>query len=171
METLEEAYKLTKRSNGSSGIDGVTYDWIEAQGLEAYLQELREELIRQSYRPQKNKMVEIPKAGKGTRTLKIPCIRDRVVQGALKLIIEPIFEADFQEGSYGYRPKRQAHEAIKKVERAILQGKSKVIDLDLKGFFDQVRHHKLMEKIAKRIQDKAIMSLIKKNRPCAKGLA
>ena len=162
-ETLEEAYKLTKRSNGAPGIDGVTFESIEGYyGVEKYLQELREELIKGSYSPGKSRIKEIPKSGKGMRTLQIPCIRDRIVQSALKLIIEPIFEADFQQGSYGYRPKRQAHEAIHKVSRAVVEGKTKVIDLDLKNYFDNVRHHILMAKIAKRINDKEIMALVKK---------
>ncbi len=91
----------------------------------------------------------------------VPCIRDRIVQTALKLIIEPIFESDFQDGSYGYRPKRKAHEAINRVAKAAIKGKTKCIDVDLKSYFDSVRHHILMEKIARRINDKEIMHLIK----------
>ncbi|MFP3020371.1 MAG: reverse transcriptase domain-containing protein [Wolbachia sp.] len=149
METLEEAYKLTKKSNGAPGIDGVTFKSIEAESLEKYLQQIRHELITKTYSPNRNRRKEIPKVGGKLRTLNIPCIRDRIVQSALKLIIEPIFESDFQDGSYGYRPKRKAHEAINRVAEAVIKGKTKCIDVDLKSYFDNVRHHTLMEKISR----------------------
>ncbi|WP_375604510.1 group II intron reverse transcriptase/maturase [Wolbachia endosymbiont of Anurida maritima] len=161
METLEEAYKLTKKSNGAPGIDGMTFESIEAEGLEKYLQQIRHELITKTYSPNRNRRKEIPKSGGKFRKLNIPCIRDRIVQTALKLILEPIFESDFQKGSYGYRPKRNAHEAVQKVTEAAIKGNTKVIDVDLKSYFDNVRHHILMEKIAKRINDKEIMRMIK----------
>ncbi|GFR08657.1 protein YkfC [Trichonephila clavata] len=161
METLEEAYKLTKRSNGAPGIDGVTFESIEAEGIRKYLQQIRHELITKTYSPNRNRRKEIPKVGGKLRTLNIPCIRDRIVQSALKLIIEPIFESDFQDGSYGYRPKRKAHEAINRVAKAAIKGNTKCIDIDLKSYFDNVRHHILMEKISKRVNDKEIMHLIK----------
>lgn len=129
MKTLEEAYKLTKKSNGAPGIDRVTFETIEAEGLEKYLQQIRHELINKTYSPNRNRRKEIPKAGGKLRALNIPCILDRIVQRALKLIIEPIFESDFQDGSYGYRPKRKAHEAINKVARAAIKGNTKVIDV------------------------------------------
>jgi RNA-directed DNA polymerase len=105
---------------------------------------------------------EIPKDG-GTkvRILSIPTIRDRVVQGALKLILEPIFEADFQPGSYGYRPKRTAHEAVDRVAQAIVEEKTKIIDLDLRAYFDNVQHYLLLEKVAKRVRDDQVMRLLK----------
>ncbi|WP_341816100.1 group II intron reverse transcriptase/maturase [Wolbachia endosymbiont (group B) of Elophila nymphaeata] len=161
METLEEAYKLTKKSNGAPGIDGMTFESIEAEGLEKYRQQIRHELITKTYSPNRNRRKEIPKSGGKFRKLNIPCIRDRIVQTALKLILEPIFESDFQKGSYGYRPKRNAHEAVQKVTEAAIKGNTKVIDVDLKSYFDNVRHHILMEKIAKRINDKEIMRMIK----------
>lgn len=161
METLEEAYKLTKKSNGAPGIDGVTFKSIEAEGLEKYLQQIRRELITKTYSPNRNRRKEIPKVGGKLRTLNIPRIRDRIVQSALKLIIEPIYESDFQDGSYGYRPKRKTHEAVSRVAKAAIKGNTKCIDVDLKSYFDNVRHHILMEKIAKRINDKEIMHLIK----------
>jgi RNA-directed DNA polymerase len=114
-ETLWEAYQLAKQNNGAPGIDGVTFQAIEAEGLEKFLEQLREELVQRRYRPRRLRKVKIPKEGGKTRQLSIPCIRDRVVQGALKLILEPIFEADFQPGSYGYRPKKSAHAAIQRV--------------------------------------------------------
>jgi RNA-directed DNA polymerase len=97
----------------------------------------------------------------GRRVLSIPSIRDRVVQGALKLILEPIFEADFQSGSYGYRPKRTAHEAVARVAQAIVEEKTRIIDLDLKAYFDNVQHYLLLEKVARRVQDEAVLHLLK----------
>ena len=147
LETLREAYRLAKQNNGAPGVDGVTFEAIEAEGLPAWLQQLRDELVEHNYCPTRLRRVEIPKpGGKGVRVLSIPSIRDRVVQGALKLILEPIFEADFQSGSYGYRPKRSAHEAVERVAHAIVQRKTRVLDLDLRAFFDNVRHHILFEK-------------------------
>ena len=161
IETLEEAYRQAKINNGAPGIDGISFKHIEEQGREAFLKNIQEDLTTESYQPQRNRQKEIPKGDGKVRTLGIPTIRDRVVQGALKLILEPIFEADFQEGSYGYRPERQAAEAIERVSVAIIQGKTRVIDLDLKAYFDNVRHHILLEKVAKRINDDRIMHLLK----------
>ena len=164
METLEEAYKMAKENNGAPGIDGVTFEQIEEQGREAFLTGLKEELGEGTYQPLRNRRKEIPKANsKKVRILGIPAIRDRVVQGALRLIIEPIFEADFQDGSYGYRPKRSPQEAVQRVAGAIAEGKTTVIDLDLKSYFDNVRHHILLEKIVARINDADIMRLIQAN--------
>jgi RNA-directed DNA polymerase len=160
-ETLQTAYRLARENDGAPGTDGVTFEAIEAQGLEGFLGQLREELVHRTYRPLRVRKVEIPKEG-GTRQLSIPAIRDRVVQGALKLILEPIFEADFQPGSFGYRPKKSAHEAIQRVSRAILTGKTHVIDLDLRAYFDSVRHHIVLGKVAKRVDDDEILSLLKR---------
>ena len=161
-ETLRAAYDLAKRNNGAPGIDGVTFGAIEAAGVEAFLAQLRDELVARTYRPLRNRRVEIPKDdGKKVRVLGIPAIRDRVVQGALKLILEPIFEADFHEGSYGYRPKRKAHDALARVTKAILGGKTQVIDLDLAAYFDSVRHDLLVGKVARRVQDAEILHLLK----------
>ncbi len=160
-ETLEEAYKMAKDNNGAPGIDGVTFKDIETRGREEFLQEIQQELQQRTYKPLRNKQVEIPKANGGVRKLGIPAIRDRVVQDALRCILEPIFEADFQDGSYGYRPKRSPQEAVQRVATAIAQGKTTVIDLDLKAYFDNVRHHLLLEKVAKRVNDAEIMRLLK----------
>ena len=160
-ETLLEAYRLAKANNGAPGIDGVTFEAIEVEGLEGFLEQLREELMQHKYRPLRLRSVRIPKAGGGTRQLSIPAIRDRVVQGALKLILEPIFEADFQPGSFGYRPKRSASGAIQCVAEAILTNKTNVIDLDLRAYFDTVRHHLLLEKVAERVNDDAVMALLR----------
>jgi RNA-directed DNA polymerase len=160
-ETLEAAYRLAKQNNGAPGIDGVTFEAVEAGGREAFLEGLREELLTHRYRPQRVRKVGIPKSGHKVRRLSIPTIRDRVVQGALKLILEPIFEADFQAGSYGYRPRRKAHDAIHRVAEEIAQGKTYVIDLDLSSYFDTVRHHIVLEKVARRVNDDEIMALLK----------
>ena len=160
-ETLLEAYRLAKANNGAPGIDGVTFAAVEAGGVEAFLDQLREELVQRTYRPQRARKVEIPKGGGKMRPLSIPSSRDRVVQGALKLILEPIFEADFQPGSFGYRPKKSAHAAIQRVSRAILQGKSYVIDFDLRSYFDTMRHHIVLGKVARRVNDEAVLWLLR----------
>jgi RNA-directed DNA polymerase len=161
-ETLREAYKLAKKNDGAPGIDGVTFEAIEAGGVEHFLQQIRDELIANTYRPMRVRKKAIPKKGSTkVRILSIPSIRDRVVQGALKLILEPIFEADFQSGSYGYRPKRTAHEAVQRVAEAIVEGKTRIIDLDLRAYFDSVQHYLLLEKVAKRVRDNDVMRLLK----------
>ena len=162
LETLREAYALTKRNDGSPGIDGVTFEAIEAGGVESFLERIREELVTGEYLPQRNRRQEIPKGGGKVRVLGIPTIRDRVVQGALKLILEPIFEADFQAGSYGYRPQRSAHDAVQRVAGAIASNKTRVIDVDLSSYFDNVRHHLLLDKVAHRVNDGDVLKLLKK---------
>ncbi len=162
METLREAYQMAKSNGGAPGIDGVTFEAIEESGAESFLVRIREQLVANTYRPMQARKKEIPKDG-GTkvRVLSIPAIRDRVVQGALKLILEPIFEADFQAGSYGYRPKRTAHEAVARVAQAIVEEKTRIIDLDLTAYFDNVQHSLLLEKVARRVRDDAVMHLLK----------
>ena len=157
---LREAYQLAKKNKGAPGIDGETFEDIEQQGVESYLAQIRTELMDRTYRPQKLRKQEIPKDGGKVRILSIPTVRDRIVQGALKLILEPIFEADFKPGSYGYRPKRTAHQAIERVAKAIVHRKTRVIDLDLSAYFDTVRHHLLLGKVAKRVNDDDVMRLL-----------
>ena len=162
VETLSEAYKMAKKNNGAPGMDGVTFEAIEEGGVEMFLQQIRDELVTNTYRPIAVRRKEIPKdGGNKVRVLSIPAIRDRVVQGALKLILEPIFEAGFQPGSYGYRPKRTAHQAVIRVAQAIVSRKTRVIDLDLRAYFDNVRHDQLLAKVARRIQDATVMRLLK----------
>jgi RNA-directed DNA polymerase len=162
METLREAYQMAKKNNGAPGMDGVTFEAIEESGVEMFLQQIRDELVTNTYRPTPVRRKEIPKEGSNkVRVLSIPSIRDRVVQGALKLILEPIFEADFQPGSYGYRPKRTAHQAVNRVAQAIVSRKTRVIDLDLRAYFDNVRHDQLLAKVARRIQDATLTRLLK----------
>jgi len=153
METLREAYQMAKSNNGAPGIDGVTFAAIEESGPESFLRQIRDELVANTYRPMPARKKEIPKDGGKVRVLSIPAIRDRVVQGALKLILEPIFEADFQPGSYGYRPKRTAHQAVNRVAQAIVEEKTRIIDIDLRAYFDNVQHYLLLEKVARRVQD------------------
>jgi RNA-directed DNA polymerase len=161
METLHEAYLLAKKNNGAPGIDGVTFEAIEQGGVEAFLLQLRDELAARTYRPMRNRRKEIPKDGGKVRVLGIPCIRDRVVQGAVKLILEPIFEADFQPGSFGYRPGRTAHEAVQRVAEAIVKRKTRIIDIDLRAYFDNVRHDLLLGKVAARVSDADVLHLLK----------
>src|SRR2546421_9507644 len=162
METLREAYGMAEKNDGAPGIDGVTFEAIEQSGVESFLQQIRDELVSNTYRPMRARKKEIPKDG-GTkvRVLSIPSIRDRVVQGALKLILEPIFEADFQPGSYGYRPQRTTHEAVDRVAEAIVKCKTRIIDVDLRAFFDNVQHGIVLEKVAKRVNDDEVMHLFK----------
>jgi RNA-directed DNA polymerase len=161
IETLRAAYEMARQNDGAPGVDGVTFAAIEAHGVEALLEQLRDELTNRTYTPLPARKHEIPKDGGKVRVLSVPAIRDRVVQGALKLILEPVFEADFQPGSFGYRPKRTAHDAIKRVAGAIVQRKTRVLDVDLRAYFDNVRHDRLLAKVAQRIDDADILHLLK----------
>ena len=161
-ETLHEGYRLAKKNNGAPGVDGVTFAAIEESGVDSFIEQIRDELVSRRYVPMLNRKKEIPKdGGRKVRVLGIPTIRDRVVQGALLLILEPIFEADFQPGSFGYRPERTAHQALDRVELAIKRGKTRVIDIDLRAYFDNVRHHILLAKLDQRIEDRDVMHLLK----------
>jgi RNA-directed DNA polymerase len=160
-ETLREAYREAKANDGAPGLDGVSFEDIEAQGVEKFLAAIRQELLTGTYQPTKNRRVEIPKGNGKTRKLGIPTIKDRVVQGAVKLILEPIFEADFHISSFAYRLRRTAHQALDRVVHGLVQGLTQVIDVDLKGYFDNIRHHLLLRKLAMRIEDPAILHLVK----------
>jgi RNA-directed DNA polymerase len=161
LETLRAAYVVAKQNDGAPGIDGVTFEAIEAAGVEPFLAQLRDELVARTYRPLRNRRVEIPKGDGRVRVLGIPPIRDRVVQGALTHILESIFEADFHDGSYGYRPKRTAQQAVDRVAEAIVRNKTRVIDVDLAFYFDSVRHDRLLAKVARRVNDRDILHLLK----------
>lgn len=161
LETLKEAYRISRRNGGVPGIDNQSFEDIEEMGLGKFLMELQEELIAGKYKPQLNKRVEIPKGNGKSRTLQIPCIRDRVVQGALKLILEAVFEADFCGNSYGFRPKRSPHLALAEARRSVLRRMTKIIDVDLSRYFDTIRHAVLLEKIARRVQDQQVTKLVK----------
>ena len=162
LETLREAYSLAKKNHGAPGIDGVSFEAIEESGVEDFLGQIQDELVSRTYRPMRNRRREIPKGeGNQVRVLSIPAIRDRVVQGALKLLLEPIFEADFQAGTFGYRPRRTAHEAVRRVSTAIVHYKTRVIDVDLRSYFDNVQHGLLLEKVGARVRDDDVMHLLR----------
>ncbi len=161
LETLHASYKLAKQNKGAPGIDGVSFDDVETAGVDKFLRVIRDELVAKTYYPLRNRKQAIPKAGGKSRILSIPSIRDRVVQGAVKLILEAIFEADFQPGSFGYRPKRTAAAAVEQVTVAAIKNMTRVIDVDLKSYFDTVRHDILLSKIAVRVNDKELMWLLK----------
>jgi RNA-directed DNA polymerase len=160
-DVLAHAYALCKAKDGAAGPDGRTFDDIEASGREALLEELREELTRKRYRPGPSRRVYIPKPNGGERPLGIPNIRDRVAQTAAKLVLEPIFEADFERDSYGFRPKRDAHQALDAIREALEGGMYWVIDADLAAYFDTIPHDRLMKAIAERVVDGAMLALIK----------
>jgi len=161
IETLEEAYRIAKSNGGAPGIDGQKFEDIETAGRAAFLAAVREDLVTGRYKPKPNRRVEIPKGNGKVRMLQIPSIRDRVVQGALKLILEAVFEADFCPNSYGFRPKRSPHGALAEVRRSVMRRMSTVIDVDLSRYFDTIRHSVLLDKIAKRIQDPQVLHLVK----------
>lgn len=161
-DILRHAYNLVRSNKGAPGIDGVSFETIEAgEGVELLLERLTEEVKNRTYRPMPVRRVMIPKPDGSQRPLGIPTIRDRVVQMAVKLVIEPIFEADFCECSYGFRPKRSAHDAVDDVADALHKGYSLVIDADLSKYFDTIPHAKLMAVVAERIVDGRILHLIK----------
>ena len=161
METLKASYREAKANDGAPGIDGVSFESIEAQGVEKFLDNIQKELVARTYRPTKNRRIEIPKGGGKTRRLGIPTIKDRVVEGAIKLILEPIFEADFHESLFSYRPKRTAHQALDRVVHGLVRGLTQVIDIDLKSYFDNIRHHIVLLKLSKRVEDPQLLHLVK----------
>lgn len=157
---LQEAYKKVKVNGGSPGIDGQDFKDIEEYGLEKFLNELGEDLRKRTYKPQAVKRVWIEKANGGKRPLGIPTLRDRVAQAVCKMIIEPIFEADFEECSYGFRPNRSSKDAIKEIKEHLQEGKTEVLDADLSSYFDTIPHDKLLKVLQLRIADKRILHLI-----------
>lgn len=161
-DILAHAYALSRANGGAPGVDGETFTDIEAAGRDRWLGELREEVRTGRYTPQPVRRVLIPKAsGVGQRPLGIPTIRDRVVQRAAVLVLEPIFEADFDEAAYGYRPTRSALDAVRQVSRAIDEGHTEVVDADLSKYFDTIPHSALMTSVARRVSDGPMLRLIK----------
>jgi RNA-directed DNA polymerase len=161
-DILRHAYAVARANAGAPGVDGVSFAQIEASGLEAWLAGLHEDLVSKTYRPDPVRRVMIPKPdGGGERPLGIPTIRDRVVQTAAKLVLEPIFEADFEDNAYGYRPARGAVDAVKEVHRLICRGYTDVVDADLSRYFDSIPHDALLKSVARRIVDRHVLRLIK----------
>lgn len=160
-DILSHAFALARTNAGAPGVDGKTFEQIDASGREAWLAGLREELVTKTYRPDPVRRVMIPKPGGGERPLGIPTIRDRVVQAAAKIVLEPIFEADFEDGAYGYRPRRSAVDAVKQVHRLVCRGYTDVVDADLSKYFDTIPHSDLLKSVARRIVDRKVLRLIK----------
>lgn len=161
LDTLEAAYQEAKRNNGAPGSDGETFEGIEERGLGEFLAALSTELRAGTYHPRPYRRREIPKEGGKVRVISIPAIRDRVVQGALRLVLEPIFEADFSDSSFGARPGRSAHEAIEQVRTGLRRRRHRVVDVDLSRYFDTIRHDRMLTKVARRISDGRVLAMVK----------
>lgn len=160
-DILRHAYALARANGGAPGVDGQSFTMVEAAGLEEWLVAIKNDLVGKTYRPAPVRRVKIPKPGGGERPLGIPTIRDRVVQTAAKLVLEPIFEADLDPSAYGYRPGRSGSEAIKAVHRLLCRGYTDVVDADLSKYFDTIPHQDLMRSVARRIVDRHVLRLIK----------
>lgn len=160
-DIFRHAYALAKANAGAPGVDQESFSGIETKGLENWLEELRKELQAKTYKPQPVRRVMIPKPGGGERPLGIPTIRDRVLQTALKLVVEPVFEADMEPSAYGYRPERSAQEAIRQVHKLVCAGYTDIVDADLSKYFDTIPHSELLKSVARRIIDRDVLHLIK----------
>jgi RNA-directed DNA polymerase len=160
-DVLLHAYALARDNAGAPGVDGVTFEQIEVSGVGAWLTGLRKELVSRTYRPDPVRRVMIPKPGGGERPLGIPTIRDRVIQTAAKIVLEPVFEADFEDSAYGYRPRRSAIDAVKEAHRLLCRGYTDVVDADVSKYFDTIPHADLLKSVGRRIVDRHVLWLIK----------
>ena len=160
-DVLDYAYRLCRANDGSPGVDGQTFANIDAYGEERWLGELAEELRKKEYQPQAVRRVYIPKPDGKQRPLGIPTIRDRVVQTAALIVLEPVFEADFQDEQHAYRPGRSAQDAVRRIESLLRRGHTEVVDADLSGYFDSIPHVELMKSVARRVSDRHLLHLIK----------
>jgi RNA-directed DNA polymerase len=160
-DILHRAWEQVRRNRGAAGVDGVSIAHIEAAGVNAFLATLAEELRTECYHPLPSRRVWLPKPQGGTRPLGIPALRDRIVETAVKLVLEPIFEADFLECSYGYRPKRSAQQALDRLREEVRRGRRWVVDTDIKSFFDVLDHQRLMECLRERLSDRRILKLLR----------
>lgn len=161
LDVLKRAWQKVRSNHGSPGIDGISFEDIEKAGVDEFLKMIQQELKTKEYRPQPAKRVYIPKSDGSQRPLSIPTIKDRVVQMALKIVIEPIFEADFEDNSYGYRPKRSAQQSAEEIRKYLNYGLTNVIDADLEDCFGSIPHRELLDMIARRIVDGSVLHLIK----------
>ena len=160
-DVLVHAYRLCRANAGAAGVDGLSFDKIESKGLRKWLEELAVDLRKKTYSADPVRRVWIPKANGKERPLGIPTVRDRVVQTAVVLVLEPIFEADLQPEQYAYRRHRSAQDAVKHVHRLVRNGYNEVVDADLSGYFDSIPHADLMRSVARRVSDRSLLSLIK----------
>lgn len=161
IDVLKLAWQKVRDNHGSPGIDGISFEDIEKAGVDEFLRMIHQELKTKGYRPQPAKRVYIPKSDGRLRPISIPTIKDRVVQMALKIVIEPIFEADFEDNSYGYRPKRSAQQAAEEIRKYLNYGLTNVIDADLEDCFGSIPHRELLDMLARRIVDGSVLHLIK----------
>jgi RNA-directed DNA polymerase len=165
-DILEEAYRKAKSNGGTSGVDGETFEDVETKGRAEYLEELQQELKSEEYRPKPVLRVYIPKENGKKRPLGIPTVKDRIVQTAFLMVLEPIFEADFSESSYGFRPKKSAHEAVREIYKYLNWGCEEIYDVDLEKYFETVEHAKLLKLVAQRVSDGRILHVIKQWLSC-----